>query len=196
MSGGTAVTFSEGRFGRGSRILFALAALATILLTAVWSQSADAAKPLAPPRPGAWKLIAANNTPDGLEVVGGTIGSFRVTKSKTITGFHLTFTEAGESTFCAGGQEFGEEKSGSLKFSPGTTAPIVKASGDWLVGVSTGSLGGGSVQGAEVSLLTPHGGSSVGSIFVTLATKKKVPRSGGITWNENQCSVAFVVKPG
>jgi hypothetical protein len=190
------VTFSEGRFGRGSRALLALAGLATILLAAVWSRSADAAKPLAPPRPGAWKLIAADNTPDGLEVTGGTIGSFRVTKSKTIAGFHLTFTEAGESTFCAGGQEFGEGKSGPVKFSPGTTAPIVKASGEWLVGVSTGSLGGGSVQGAEVSLLTPHGGSGAGTIFITLATEKKVPRSGDVAWNENQCNVAFVVKPG
>jgi hypothetical protein len=188
------VTFSNGRFGRGSRTLLALAALATVSLVAVWSQSADAAKPLAPPRTGAWKLIAANNTADGLEVVGGTIGSFRVTKDKTIAGFHLAFTEAGESSYCAGGED--EGKRGSIKFATGTTAPIVKAGGEWLVAAGTGSLGGGSVQGAEVALINPYGDDTAGTIYITLATKKKVPRSGGIVWNENQCSVAFVVKPG
>jgi hypothetical protein len=140
-------------------------------------------------------MVAAANSPDGLEVKGGLIGSFRVTKHETISGFHLRFTEEGESRFCAGGEE-GKEKSGTVKFAPGASAPIIHANGEWLVAVDTGSIGGGSLQGAEVPLVTsPYGNDTSGLIYLTLATRTG-QRSGNIEWNEQQCNVAFVVKPG
>jgi hypothetical protein len=47
--------------------------------------------------------------------------------------------------------------------------------------------------GAEVSISTPNGSCS-SLIYLTLATRKG-KRSGDIEWNEQQCGVAFVVKP-
>jgi hypothetical protein len=136
-------------------------------------QSAGAAKPLKGPRPGPWKIIAAANAPHGLEVRGGLIGSFRVTKHSTVVGFHLSFTEEGESIECAGGE--GEEdsprKSGTLKFAPGASAPIIRDDGAWFVTVDTGTIGGGSLQGAEVDLISPNG-SFHGLIDATLVTRK------------------------
>jgi hypothetical protein len=175
---------------------FVLTALVLIPAAAVTAQSAGAAKPPAAPRTGPWKVIAAANTPDGLEVQGGVVGSFRVTKSGTVAGFHMRFTEEGESSFCAGGEgEEGNQKKGTIKFAPGASAPIVHANGEWLAAVDTGSLGGGSLQGVEVPLVTPNGGSSAALVYITLATRKGV-RSGDVEWNEQQCNVAFVVKPG
>jgi hypothetical protein len=173
---------------------FALTALALTPAAAVAVQSAGAAKPLAAPRTGPWQIIAAANTPAGLEVKGGVVGSFRVTKSGTVVGFHMRFTEEGESRFCAGGEE-GDQKQGAIRFAAGTSAPIIHANGEWVVALDTGSLGGGSLQGAEVSLVTPNGGSSAALIEMTLATRKGM-RGGDIEWNEQQCGVAFVVKPG
>lgn len=101
---------------------------------------------------------------------GGVIGSFRVTRLETIAGFHLRFTEEGESSFCAGGEEGeeGEEKSGTIKFAPGASAPIIHANGEWLVATDTRSIGGGSLQGAEVPLVgSPYGNSSSGLIYLT-----------------------------
>ncbi len=174
---------------------FALTALVLIPVAAVAAQSAGAAKPLAAPRTGQWKVIAAANTPDGLEVQGGVVGSFRITKSGTVAGFHMRFTEEGESSFCAGGEGEGDQMKGTIKFAPGASASIVHANGEWLVAVDTGSLGGGSLQGVEVPLVTPNGGSSAALVYMTLATRKG-KRSGDVEWNEQQCNVAFVVKPG
>ncbi|MBA3865018.1 MAG: hypothetical protein H0X42_01520 [Solirubrobacterales bacterium] len=86
-------------------------------------------------------------------------------------------------------------RSGRIKFEAGVSAPIIHANGEWLVALSSGSLGGGSVQGAEVGLQVPNGGSSSGLIYITLATRKS-KRSGNILWNSNGCNVAFAVKPG
>jgi hypothetical protein len=172
-------------------------AIGTMLLIGATLAAADAgaaARPLKPPRPGAWKLIAASNTPQGLKVEGGVVGSFRVTRQMTIAGFHLHFTEGGESRFCAGGEE-GQEKSGTVKFAPGATAPIVHAGGAWVVGVDAGSIGGGTVQAAEVSVVSPLGATGVGLISATLSTRKGL-RSGDISWGSQRCAVAFVVKPG
>jgi hypothetical protein len=171
------------------------AALAAIAVLGLVAQSAGAAKPLKSPRTGPWKIIAATNTADGVEVKGGVIGSFRVTSQETIVGFHLRFTEEAESSYCAGGEE-GKIKSGAIKFAPGASAPIIHAAGEWLVASETGSIGGGSVQGAEVPLVgSPNGSSSSGLIYLTLATRKGL-RSGNIVWNDQECGVAFVVKPG
>jgi hypothetical protein len=60
--------------------------------------------------------------------------------------------------------------------------------------VDTGTTGGGSLQPAEVSLLSPNG-SFPGQIGVTLAIRKGT-RSSYINWSEDECAVAFVVKPG
>lgn len=183
------------RFGRGARIAALASTAVVIALGAMAAQSAVAGKkPLAPPRTGTWKLIAASNTGDGLKVEGGVIGSFRVTRQMTIVGFHLSFTEEGESRFCAGGEDEYNPKSGRIKFEAGVSAPIIKANGEWLVALSSGSLGGGSLQGVEVGLQVPNGSGS-GLIYITLASRK-AKRSGNILWNSNGCNVAFAVKPG
>jgi hypothetical protein len=193
----------ESRAGRSAggslgpvRLSLAVVALAAIAVAGLGAQSAGAAKSLKAPRPGSWKIIAAANTPHGLEVKGGVIGSFRVTKHSTVVGFHLDFTEEGESVECAGGrgEEDSPRKSGAVKFAPGASAPIIHAGGAWVVAVDTGTIGGGSLQGAEVNLISPNG-SFHGLIDATLVTRKG-ERSGEIGWNENECGVAFVVKPG
>src|SRR5664279_5527649 len=166
------------------RLARALAVIPLVLTLAIAAQSAGAAKPLAPPKVGPWKIIAAVNTPKGVEVKGGVVGGFRVTKHKTIAGFHLRFTEEGESRSCAGGEGYEESvaKSGSIRFAPGATAPIIHANGEWLVALGTGSLGGGSLQGVEVPVITsPYGNSSTGLTYITLATRKGL-RSGNIDW--------------
>jgi hypothetical protein len=166
-----------------------------IAVAGLSAQSASAVKPLKAPRSGPWKVIAAANTPQGLEVKGGVIGSFRVTGHATIADFHLRFTEEGESSRCAGGDgEDGHPKSGTIKFASGASAPIIHVSGAWFVAVDTGTLGGGSLQGAEVNLLSPNGNFPA-LISVTLETHKG-KRSGDVEWDEDTCDVAFVVKPG
>jgi hypothetical protein len=66
---------------------------------------APGAKPsLKPPKSGAWKLVAAERTLTGLKVMGGVIGGFQVVGGTTVKGFHLSFTESGESAGCAGGE--------------------------------------------------------------------------------------------
>jgi hypothetical protein len=167
-------------------------ALAGILATV----GAAAKSSLKPPKPGAWKLIAAERTATGLKVLGGVIGGFQVVGGTTVKGFHLTFTEAGESVGCAGGESFegkGEVKKATIKFVPGATAPIVKTTTGYLVGVGTSS---GTVQPAEVPIKAAFGNSDEASISITLVPRKKEPRAGGILWAGATCSVAFVVKPG
>jgi hypothetical protein len=171
--------------------------LVLCLAAAVFATVGSAAKPsLKPPKSGAWKLIAAENTPTGLKILGGVIGGFQVTGADTIKGFHLTFTEGGESAGCAGGEAFegkGEVKNATIKFAPGTTAPIVKTTSGYLVAVANS---GGTVQPAEVPIKAAFGNSEEGSISITLVPRKKEPRAGAILWGEGTCSVAFVVKPG
>jgi hypothetical protein len=166
-----------------------------VCLTAVFAAAGSAAKSsLKPPKSGAWKLIAAENTPTGLKVLGGVVGSFRVVGGTTIKGFHMTFIEEGESAGCAGGEGFeskGEGKKGTIKFAPGASAPIVKTTSGYLIAV--GNSGGG-VQGVEVPVTAPFGSSDLGLIYATLVPRKKELRSGSISWGE--CSVAFVAKPG
>jgi hypothetical protein len=168
-----------------------------LVLAAAVATIGSAAKPLKPPKSGAWKLIAAENTGSGLKVTGGVIGGFTVVGGTTIKGFHLTFTEEGESVGCAGGEAFegkGEGKKGTIKFGSGATAPIVKTTTGYLVAVGNS---GGTVQGAEVPIKPPSGSSRFGSIYITLVPRKKgEPRSGDIGWAEGTCNVAFVVKPG
>jgi hypothetical protein len=169
-----------------------------LCLTAIFATDVFAAKPsLKPPKAGAWKLIAAENTPTGLKVLGGVVGSFRVVGGTTIKGFSLTFTEEGESVGCAGGEAFegkGEDKKGTIKFGPGANAPIVKTTSGYLVAVANSA---GTVQGVEIPIKPPAGSSRFGSLFITLVPRKKgEPRSGDIGWAEGTCNVAFVVKPG
>jgi hypothetical protein len=111
----------------------------------------------------------------------------------------MTFTEGGESAGCAGGEVYegeGKARKGVLRFAPGASAPIVKSAGKWVIGSGAGGIGGGSVQPAEVPLRLPGGLSGAGSISATLTGAKKGPLSGGLTWREGECAVAFVVKPG
>lgn len=64
-----------------------------------------------------------------------------------------------------------------------------------MVGASTGSIGGGTVQAAEVSLVNRFGLTGTALISITLAARKGL-RSGDVVWDEQQCGVAFVAKPG
>jgi hypothetical protein len=167
-----------------------------LALAAAFATVGSAAKPLQPPKSGSWKLIAAERTPTGLKVLGGVIGGFQVVGGTTVKGFHLTFTEAGESVGCAGGEGFegkGEGKKATVKFGPGATAPIVKTTAGYLVSVGNSA---GSVQPAEVPIKVAFGNSDEGSISITLVPRKKEPRAGAIIWAQGTCSVAFVVKPG
>jgi hypothetical protein len=168
------------------------------LAAAAFPAVASAAKaPLKPPKVGAWKLIAAENTASGLKVTGGVVGGFTVVGGTTIKGFHLTFTEEGESVGCAGGDAFegkGEDKKGTIKFGPGASAPVIKTTTGYLVAVGNS---GGTVQGVEIPIKPPTGSSRFGSLFINLVPRKKgEPRSGDIGWQEGTCNVAFVVKPG
>jgi hypothetical protein len=168
------------------------------LAVAAFAAVASAAKaPLKPPKSGAWKLIAAENTAGGLKVTGGVVGAFTVVGGTTIKGFHLTFTEEGESVGCAGGEAFegkGEDKKGTIKFGPGASAPIVKTTAGYLVAVANSA---GSVQGVEIPIKPPTGSSRFASVYINLVPRKKgEPRSGDIDWQEGTCNVAFVVKPG
>jgi hypothetical protein len=172
--------------------------LVACLVAAVFATVGSAAKPaLKPPKSGAWKLIAAENTSGGLKVTGGVVGGFTVVGGTTIKGFHLTFTEAGESVGCAGGEAFegkGEDKVGTIKFGSGATAPIVKTTSGYLVAVANSA---GTVQGVEVPIEPPTGSSRFGTLFINLVPRKKgESRSGDIGWQEGTCNVAFVVKPG
>jgi hypothetical protein len=182
--------------GAGVRIrrAFATSALAATLL-AVAVPGASAAKPPAPPHAGPWKIMLAINTPHGQTVTNKVIGGFKVTRHQKISGFHLTFTEGGETTGCAGGSPEGP-KSGTISIPSSPPLPINKLGRTWQVATSTGSLGGDSVQPEEVVVLTAFGSRSPNSrLSMTLVTHKG-PRSGYVSWNQQQCGIAFVVAPG
>jgi hypothetical protein len=172
-------------------------AVLVLALAAAFATIGSAAKPLKPPKSGSWKLIAAENTSSGLKVNGGVIGGFTVVGGTAIKGFHLRFTEEGESVGCAGGESFegkGEDKKGTIKFGAGASAPIVKTTTGYLAAVASS---GGTVQGVEIPIVLPAGSSRFGDLFITLVPRKKgEPRSGQIGWAEGTCNVAFVVKPG
>jgi hypothetical protein len=172
-----------------------VAVVAMLVLVAVAALAAvgSAAKPtLKAPKAGTWNLIAAENTPGGVKVLGGVVGSFRVV-GETVKGFHLTFVESGESLGCAGGEYFegkGEDKKATIKFAVGASAPIVKTTSGYLIAVGAGT----GVQGAEVPVVPPVGSADLGTIYATLVPrKKKEPRRGSISWGE--CNVAFIAKP-
>jgi hypothetical protein len=171
-------------------------AMLVLALAAAFANVGSAAKPLKPPKSGSWKLVAAEDTSNGLKVVGGVLGGFRVVGGTTIQGFHLSFTETGESAGCAGGEGFEskpEGKSATIKFAPGATAPIVKTTTGYQVSVANSA---GSAQPAEVPINVSVGSSREGSLAITLVPRKKEARAGAIVWAEGTCSVAFVVKPG
>lgn len=153
-----------------------------------------------PPKVGTWKVIAAENTGTGaIKATGGTIGSFRVTAEQTVVGFHLRFTETGESAGCAGGEGFEskpEGKVGVLKFLPSTSVSVFKSGGQWLAAAGAGGAGGLRIQPAEVAMTVPFGQTVTASLYITLATTGKAPRGGGVVWNSGSCGVSFVVKPG
>jgi hypothetical protein len=179
------------------RDLGVILVLVLCLTAAVFAACGSAAKSLKPPKVGAWKLIAAENTSDGVKVLGGVVGGFTVVGGTTIKGFHLTFVEEGESAGCAGGEGFeskGEGHKGTIKFGSGATAPIVKTTSGYLAAVANSA---GTVQGVEIPIKPPTGSSRFGLLFITLVPRKKGElRSGDIGWAEGTCNVAFVVKPG
>jgi hypothetical protein len=174
-----------------------VAVVLLLALGAAFAGLGSAAKSsLKPPKSGAWKLIAAEYTPTGVKVNGGVVGGFTVVGGTTIKGFHLTFTEEGESVGCAGGEAFegkGEDKKATIKFDSGASAPIIKTTTGYFVGGSNGV----GVQGVEVPIKPPAGSSRSGVLFIDLVPRKKEElRSGSIGWAEGTCSVAFIAKPG
>jgi hypothetical protein len=176
------------------------AGVAVLALAAAGATGAFAAKPPAPPRPGTWKIILALNTPHGAEVTKQVIGGFKVSHHRTVTGFHLKFSEGGESTGCAGGSGSGEGGSGeevkSTTVSVSEALPIIKVGSSWEVAAKTGSIGGGLVQADEVIVKTGRGLTSRNSeLMMTLITRKG-PRAGNVEWAARTCNVAFVVQPG
>jgi hypothetical protein len=177
-----------------------LVSLVVALVASVCLSFAASAPAAKPPKVGTWKVIAAENTSTGaIKATGGTIGSFRVTAQETVVGFHLRFTETGESAGCAGGEGFEskpEGKSGVIKFLPSTTASVFKSGGQWLAAAGTGGAGGLRVQPAEVAITVPFGQTVTGSLYIALATTGKAPRGGAVVWNSGSCGVSFVVKPG
>jgi hypothetical protein len=184
---------SSGRLTPLGRLSVLTAAVAVLLIGALGAVAALAAKPPAPPKPGAWKIILAENTTHGPIITTKVIGGFRVSHHKTITGFHLTFTEEGESSGCAGGS-LEAPKAGTLSLL--SSPPIIKAGATWQVAASTGSFGGNGLQPAEVVVLTPYRTRSPNSrLSITLVTRKG-PHYGDIEWGENTCNIAFVVQPG
>jgi hypothetical protein len=172
---------------------FAVGASLVLCLVAVFATNGSAAKSLKPPKVGTWKLIAAENTPGGVKVLGGTVGSFQVVGGTSIKNFRMTFVEEGESAGCAGGEGFeskGEGKKATIKFAPGASAPIIKTTSGYLVAVPSGN----GVQGAEVPVKPPFGLDNSGLVFATLVPRnKKEPRRGSISWGD--CTVAFIAKP-
>jgi hypothetical protein len=123
------------------------------------------------------------------------IGGFKVSHHEKITGFHLSFSEEGETTECAGGSPEAL-KSASISIPSAEPVPIIKAGRTWQVAASTGSFGGGSLQPEEVDVVTPFNTNSRNSkLSITLVTSKGL-RSGAVQWNEDHCNVAFVVAPG
>jgi hypothetical protein len=179
---------------RSSWLLAASAALAALLL-AVVAPGASAAKPPAPPRVGPWKIILATNTPRGPIVTNKVIGGFKISRHRTITGFHLNFTEEGESTECARGS-LEAPKSGSISIPSTQPVPIIKAGRTWQVAANTGSIGGGSLQPEVVNVTAPSGVNSPGSQLSITLVSSKGPRYGRVSWAQDHCSVAFVVQPG
>jgi hypothetical protein len=166
--------------------------LVLVVVVALAAGGAAAKPSLKAPKAGTWKLIAAENTPGGVKVLGGVVGSFTVV-GETVKNFHLTFVEKGESAGCAGGEDFegkGEEKKATIKFAPEASAPIVKTTSGYLIAVGAGQ----GVQGADVPVTPPVGVGNLGTIYATLVPRrKKESRRGSITWGE--CSVAFIAKP-
>lgn len=173
-----------------------IALVATVTLCLAGLTATATAKPaLKPPKVGTWKVIAAEGTSHGIKVLGGVVGSFRVTKSETITGFHLSFVEGGETALCAGAKEEAEGRRGTIRFTKGASAPILHFVGAWMVAENGGSLG---LQPAGASLVTPPYGNvdNYASIEITLTSAKKGPRTGYVGWRGGECAVAFAVKPG
>jgi hypothetical protein len=183
------------------RLRRALPAAGTALLLATaGATGAFAAKPPAPPRPGPWKIILALNTVHGVEITKQVIGGFKVSHHRTVTGFHLKFSEGGESTGCAGGSGSGEGGSGeepkSTTVSVSESVPIIKIGSSWQVAAKTGSIGGGSVQAEEVIVKTGLGLTSRNSELTMSLVTRKGPHLGDVEWSARQCNIAFVVQPG
>jgi hypothetical protein len=144
-----------------------------------------------PPRSGWWKVIPAEFTPRGYRVLGGASGSFKIADG-AVEGFHLSFEETADSPGCAAGKlrsGKGEGRSGSVRFAPGESLPIVQLpDGGFAVSGSAESA-----APAQVRLITPGGRRRPGSIAFSLTREGGEPRSGMIGWHH--CAFEFLVRP-
>jgi hypothetical protein len=158
----------------------ALVAALLVPAGAVVAYGAHAAKAPAPPRAGVWKL-----TVKGAQATG----SFRVTKARSVSSLRFTTTQA---VGCFSGvyKLFGAVP--IIKAIVGT--PSARRSA-WIVGESTGAIGGGTIQGDLVALNASNGARYPGDISITFSSGGSAG-TGDITWAGNTCLIAFTAKRG
>ena len=187
--------------------IVALLALVALLAGAVAAQTADAAKKLAPPRSGAWKILS--------EETGQAIGHFTVTKQLAVTGLSMTVPEEeheeGDEAYCGGDTlsiPGGRAYQLPISHFAGSSGPFEPgAFNGWVVAVSTGSIGGGTIQPAEAVVVLDgvrtlnghkhafHDRYTNNQVEIVLSSRKG-KRKGFIDYRNSECDVPFLVKQG
>jgi hypothetical protein len=184
---------------------FTILALASTLIL-VLAAPAFAAKKVAPPKPGAWKILSVDT--------GQAIGHFTVTRQLALAG--LKVKTPGED-----GWQEREASCGpgtiSIPSSAGFHLPILHFAGSegpfepspfngWVVAASAGSIGGGALQAAETSInfdgvvfyheqTSPLHTDYPASVLIVL-TSGHGQRLGTINYRGGECSLEFRVKRG
>lgn len=184
----------------------ALGLLVTLISILVLAAPASAAKKLAPPKSGAWKILSEDS--------GQVLGHFKVTKQLTLAG--LTLKTPGED-----GWQEREASCGagtiSIPSSPAYRLPILHFAGSsgpfepgpfngWVVAASAGSIGGGALEAAETSIkfdgfvnyhekVSPVQASYPAQILIVL-TARHGKRLGVISYRNEECSLQFSVRRG
>jgi hypothetical protein len=184
---------------------FRILALASISIL-VFAAPAFAAKKVAPPKPGAWKILSTES--------GQVLGHFTVSKQLALAGLEVKTP----------GEDGWQEREGSC--GPGTiTIPggadfqlpishFAVSSGPlepgpfngWVVGASAGSIGGDALQAAETSInfdgvvfyheqTSPIQRDYLAEVLIVL-TSRHGQRLGTINYAEGECSLQFRVKRG
>jgi hypothetical protein len=151
-----------------------------VLGGAVVAYGAHAAKAPAPPRAGVWKM-----TVKGAQ---GT-GSFRVTKARSVSSLKFTTTQA---VGCFTGVY---KMFGSVPVNKAIVATPSPRHSAWIVGASTGAIGGGTIQGDLVALNASNGARYPGDISITFSSGGS-KSTGTITWSNNSCLLSFTAKRG
>ena len=189
-----------------NRNRLALGLLVTSISILVLALPASAAKKLAPPKAGAWKILSKDS--------GQVVGHFKVTKQLTLAG--LTVKTPGEE-----GWQEREASCGpgtlSIPSSSAYQLPILHFAGSsgplepgpfngWVVAASAGSIGGGALEAAETTVdfdgvvnyhekVSPVHTSYPAQILIVL-TASHGKRLGDILYRNDECSLQFGVRRG